>query len=274
MRYLSSLFMWTFFYSCLFVSLCKFRFRVTSLLVCTYTLHLCGIIFARFNSCWWMLCYFVNNWSILLSKCLLVLDACNCLNESMQVKQLQLLTERGMGEAVKEFVDKEERDAIGALVKHQLTKTQASLTLVGSFLTWPVIDTYVLFVSRCLHLLASHMAQGYKMCWKSSQMLCIDLALQNLKLCCLMAFGLSLQFIYGCKISDTSWNDYGSVQLTQQGHPINTIKHWLLIVQSVLGNQKQPWGSCCHMQIAVGFDHSEPGHAHLYLLVGSFRSQK
>ena len=38
---------------------------------------------------------------------------------------MNLLTERGMCEAVKEFVDKEEKTAIGELVQHQLTKTQA-----------------------------------------------------------------------------------------------------------------------------------------------------
>ena len=43
---------------------------------------------------------------------------------AVQMKQLHLLTERGMSDAVKEFVDKEERDAISELVKHQLNKTQ------------------------------------------------------------------------------------------------------------------------------------------------------
>nr|KAG5702768.1 hypothetical protein BaRGS_003642 [Batillaria attramentaria] len=41
--------------------------------------------------------------------------------------QLQVLTEKGMGEAVKEFVDKEEREAISELVKYQLQKTQNHL---------------------------------------------------------------------------------------------------------------------------------------------------
>ncbi|XP_059123322.1 double-strand break repair protein MRE11 [Peromyscus eremicus] len=41
--------------------------------------------------------------------------------------QLSLLTERGMGEAVQEFVDKEEKDAIEELVKYQLEKTQRFL---------------------------------------------------------------------------------------------------------------------------------------------------
>ncbi|KAL5018607.1 hypothetical protein ScPMuIL_004329 [Solemya velum] len=38
--------------------------------------------------------------------------------------QMQLLTEKGMGEAVQEFVDKEEKEAISELVKYQLQKTQ------------------------------------------------------------------------------------------------------------------------------------------------------
>uniref|UniRef100_A0A287BGY4 Double-strand break repair protein n=1 Tax=Sus scrofa TaxID=9823 RepID=A0A287BGY4_PIG len=41
--------------------------------------------------------------------------------------QLSLLTERGMGKAVQEFVDKEEKDAIQELVKYQLEKTQRFL---------------------------------------------------------------------------------------------------------------------------------------------------
>ncbi|XP_061199722.1 double-strand break repair protein MRE11 isoform X3 [Neopsephotus bourkii] len=41
--------------------------------------------------------------------------------------QLSLLTEKGMGEAVQEFVDKEEKDAIEELVKFQLEKTQRFL---------------------------------------------------------------------------------------------------------------------------------------------------
>ena len=38
--------------------------------------------------------------------------------------QLNLLTEQGISDAVREFVDKEERDAIQELVKYQLQKTQ------------------------------------------------------------------------------------------------------------------------------------------------------
>ncbi|KAH9513004.1 meiotic recombination [Bulinus truncatus] len=41
--------------------------------------------------------------------------------------QLKLLTEKGMGEAVKEYVEKDEKGAIGELVKYQLKKTQGYL---------------------------------------------------------------------------------------------------------------------------------------------------
>ncbi|XP_023648310.2 double-strand break repair protein MRE11 [Paramormyrops kingsleyae] len=41
--------------------------------------------------------------------------------------QLSLLTEQGMGKAVQEFVDKEERDAIEELINYQLEKTQRHL---------------------------------------------------------------------------------------------------------------------------------------------------
>ncbi|KAK7172260.1 hypothetical protein R3I93_004544 [Phoxinus phoxinus] len=41
--------------------------------------------------------------------------------------QLSLLTEQGMGKAVQEFVDKEERDAIEELINYQLEKTQRFL---------------------------------------------------------------------------------------------------------------------------------------------------
>ena len=37
-----------------------------------------------------------------------------------------VLTEKGMGDAVKEFVDKEEKDAIAELVCYQLEKTQVT----------------------------------------------------------------------------------------------------------------------------------------------------
>ena len=41
--------------------------------------------------------------------------------------RLSLLTEQGMGKAVQEFVDKEERDAIEELINYQLEKTQRYL---------------------------------------------------------------------------------------------------------------------------------------------------
>lgn len=45
----------------------------------------------------------------------------------MQNVQLSLLTEQGMGKAVQEFVDKEEKDAIEELIKYQLEKSQRYL---------------------------------------------------------------------------------------------------------------------------------------------------
>lgn len=45
--------------------------------------------------------------------------------------QLKLLTEKGMGEAVKEYVDKDEKGAIGELVKYQLKKTQVQPSVVS-----------------------------------------------------------------------------------------------------------------------------------------------
>lgn len=45
---------------------------------------------------------------------------------TFQSWQLKLLTEKGMGQAVQEFVDKEEKEAITELVKYQLNKTQVS----------------------------------------------------------------------------------------------------------------------------------------------------
>ncbi|KAM6946400.1 double-strand break repair protein MRE11 [Aplochiton taeniatus] len=45
--------------------------------------------------------------------------------------QLSLLTEQGMGKAVQEFVDKEEKSAIEELIKYQLEKTQRHLMARG-----------------------------------------------------------------------------------------------------------------------------------------------
>jgi len=66
-----------------------------------------------------------------------------------QVKQLHLLTERGMSDAVKEFVDKEERDAIPELVKYQLVKTQVCMLDVSSS---ELIDYFAFDVNRMFHL--------------------------------------------------------------------------------------------------------------------------
>lgn len=44
-----------------------------------------------------------------------------------QAKQLELLSEKGLGDAIREFVEKKENDAIQELVKYQLGKIQTSL---------------------------------------------------------------------------------------------------------------------------------------------------
>ncbi|KAM6933265.1 double-strand break repair protein MRE11 [Xenentodon cancila] len=48
-----------------------------------------------------------------------------------QKVQLSLLTEQGMGKAIQEFVDKDERDAIEELITYQLEKTQRHLQARG-----------------------------------------------------------------------------------------------------------------------------------------------
>lgn len=48
-----------------------------------------------------------------------------------QTVQLSLLTEQGMGTAIQEFVDKDEKDAIEQLINHQLEKTQRHLQARG-----------------------------------------------------------------------------------------------------------------------------------------------
>lgn len=45
----------------------------------------------------------------------------------LQKVQLSLLTESGMGKAIQEFVDKDEKDAIDELITYQLEKTQRHL---------------------------------------------------------------------------------------------------------------------------------------------------
>ena len=52
---------------------------------------------------------------------------------------MQLLTEKGMGEAVREYVDKEEKDAIVELVSFQMDKTKVNVRR----LFFPKEDTYV-----------------------------------------------------------------------------------------------------------------------------------
>ncbi|XP_032365661.1 double-strand break repair protein MRE11 isoform X1 [Etheostoma spectabile] len=48
-----------------------------------------------------------------------------------QTVQLSLLTEKGMGKAIQEFVDKDEKDAIEELITYQLEKTQRHLQVRG-----------------------------------------------------------------------------------------------------------------------------------------------
>lgn len=50
---------------------------------------------------------------------------------SLQTLQLSLLTEQGMGKAIREFVDKDEKDAIEELIIYQLEKTQRHLQARG-----------------------------------------------------------------------------------------------------------------------------------------------
>lgn len=49
----------------------------------------------------------------------------------LQKVQLFLLTEQGMGKAIQEFVDKDEKDAIQELIQYQLEKTQRHLQARG-----------------------------------------------------------------------------------------------------------------------------------------------
>lgn len=65
---------------------------------------------------------------------------------SPQTVQLSLLTEQGMGKAIREFVDKDEKDAIEELITYQLEKTQRHLQARG-VTTEQDIDTEV----PCLH---------------------------------------------------------------------------------------------------------------------------
>lgn len=50
---------------------------------------------------------------------------------TLQTVQLSLLTEQGMGKAIREFVDKDEKDAIEELITYQLEKTQRHLQARG-----------------------------------------------------------------------------------------------------------------------------------------------
>lgn len=65
-----------------------------------------------------------------------------CVAVSPQTVQLSLLTEQGMGKAIREFVDKDEKDAIEELITYQLEKTQRHLQARG-VTTEQDIDTEV-----------------------------------------------------------------------------------------------------------------------------------
>ncbi|XP_034025164.1 double-strand break repair protein MRE11 [Thalassophryne amazonica] len=54
-----------------------------------------------------------------------------CFEKAEQTVQLSLLTEQGMGKAVQEFIDKDEKDAIEELITYQLEKTQRHLQARG-----------------------------------------------------------------------------------------------------------------------------------------------
>lgn len=73
------------------------------ILYCTLSHHLFG-------------CVFTNHFVLILS---------------LQKVQLSLLTEQGMGKAIQEFVDKDEKDAIEELITYQLEKTQRHLQARG-----------------------------------------------------------------------------------------------------------------------------------------------
>ena len=69
---------------------------------------------------------FQDTWFLHVYGQILIPYICCQLCLSLQNYQLRLLTEKGMGDAVQEYVDKEEKDAIEELVKYQLEKTQVS----------------------------------------------------------------------------------------------------------------------------------------------------
>uniref|UniRef100_A0A8C2Z830 Double-strand break repair protein MRE11 n=1 Tax=Cyclopterus lumpus TaxID=8103 RepID=A0A8C2Z830_CYCLU len=76
-----------------------------------------------------------------------------------QTVQLSLLTEHGMGKAIQEFVDKDEKDAIEELITYQLEKTQRHLEARG-VITEQDIDTEVragsCMISRAKDVNVSH----------------------------------------------------------------------------------------------------------------------
>uniref|UniRef100_A0A8C2Z7Z2 Double-strand break repair protein n=1 Tax=Cyclopterus lumpus TaxID=8103 RepID=A0A8C2Z7Z2_CYCLU len=83
-----------------------------------------------------------------------------------QTVQLSLLTEHGMGKAIQEFVDKDEKDAIEELITYQLEKTQRHLEARG-VITEQDIDTEVragsCMISRAKDVNAINRAKAHRL---------------------------------------------------------------------------------------------------------------
>uniref|UniRef100_A0A8P4G1R5 Double-strand break repair protein MRE11 n=1 Tax=Dicentrarchus labrax TaxID=13489 RepID=A0A8P4G1R5_DICLA len=79
-----------------------------------------------------------------------------------QTVQLSLLTEQGMGKAIQEFVDKDEKDAIEELITYQLEKTQRHLQARG-VTTEQDIDTEVKGVGLAWEVGAINRAKAHRL---------------------------------------------------------------------------------------------------------------
>ena len=60
--------------------------------------------------------------------------------------QLKLLTEKGICDAVSEYVEKEEREAISELVKYQLEKTQVKYEISAPHIV--LLDHIISWIAR------------------------------------------------------------------------------------------------------------------------------
>ena len=69
----------------------------------------------------------------------------------IQNMQLKLLTEKGMIDAVSEYVEKEEREAISELVKYQLEKTQVKFEISAPLMSSVSVGFYHfnIFLTNC-----------------------------------------------------------------------------------------------------------------------------